>query len=704
MIVRRLPSLMSYAGLCAGVCCTLAVAAGLASADLAASSSGGAVAPNSVRANPAHLDTVVMLPEVRVDRARATSDARRRAPTSFVTELSAGDAGRAFETLGDLLMESPGVHLQQYGGLGAFSTVSLRGAPSSQVAVYLDGAPLQSGAHPVVNLAEVPFSAVERVDVYRGGSPLSFGLAGAGGAINLVTLRRAAGADLRVMRGSFDSWDARATGAAARGPLSGMLNVALQSSAGDYPYLDDNGTPFNADDDSVHARINGHFESLAAMGSLDWRAGSGAHIGLREQLSSRQQGVPGLGAVPAYETQLENLHSLTQLEAAAPGRAARPDLLLRGDLGRQWTRFEDPNAELGLGAHASDDAFGDQGLHAELGWRTLPLGFAAELAADLRHEQAQLSDAADVRADPPTSEREQHGAMAALEWRSAGSWLLLRAASRWDRVHDALRTVTFGDQVQASDVTHELRSPQFGARMTLPFEFEGRANWSAAERVPDFGELFGDQGSVLGNPLLVPEHTDTRDAGLAWTLPARGAFAASASWAHFASRFENLILYVRNSQSSVRAQNVASARIDGDEFALRLSTPLGLALQAAYTHQIARDSGPVVYWNGKFLPQRPEHEGDLRLSWSRAGVRAAAELQWLGLNYLDRYNRYRVDSRELLSASLGVPLFMPAARLTIEGKNLTDDRATDVAGFPLPGRTLFVALEARLGPPASADR
>jgi len=37
-------------------------------------------------------------------------------------------------------------------------------------------------------------------------------------------------------------------------------------------------------------------------------------------------------------------------------------------------------------------------------------------------------------------------------------------------------------------------------------------------------------------------------------------------------------------------------------------------------------------------------------------------------------------------------------RVSFEGKNLGDERASDVAGFPLPGRTFFVACESRLGP------
>src|SRR5262245_32389276 len=90
-------------------------------------------------------DSVVLtLPEVRVVRERALSEAGRRRPTAFVAELAAGRSNRALESLSEVLAQAAGVRVQQYGGLGAFSTVSLRGAPAGQVSVFLDGEPLTS--------------------------------------------------------------------------------------------------------------------------------------------------------------------------------------------------------------------------------------------------------------------------------------------------------------------------------------------------------------------------------------------------------------------------------------------------------------------------------------------------------------------------------------------------------------------------------
>src|SRR6266487_2610123 len=194
----------------------LALAAVADSAALATATDSTS-APDSI-AVPVARGSVLLLPEVRVDRERA---------------------------LTEVLGEAAGVHVDQYGGLGAFSTVSLRGAAAGQVTIYLDGVPLTSAAHGEVNLADLPITAVERVEIYRGLAPLALGAATPGGAVNLVTTPVAGTPgvrELRVARGSFGTWEARGTAGARRGALAAMLHAGYQGSAGDFRYFDDNGT------------------------------------------------------------------------------------------------------------------------------------------------------------------------------------------------------------------------------------------------------------------------------------------------------------------------------------------------------------------------------------------------------------------------------------------------------------------------------
>jgi outer membrane cobalamin receptor len=143
--------------------------------------------------------------------------------------------------------------------------------------------------------------------------------------------------------------------------------------------------------------------------------------------------------------------------------------------------------------------------------------------------------------------------------------------------------------------------------------------------------------------------------------------------------------------------SVSRARVRGEELELKASAG-ALRASASLTLERAVDAGDVPSWSGKRLPQRPGQEGYAQLLWSRGPFGLGADVHALGDNDLDRYNRYRVASRALAGAWIS---FSPPAwpmRLTVEGKNLGDQRASDVAGFPLPGRMWFAACETRLGP------
>ena len=645
----------------------------------------------------AHGDTVVVLPGVAVERDRAAGEAHRRMPTASVTELEVGAAGRSLETLAELVGEAAGVRVQQYGGLGAFSTVSIRGAPPGQVAVYLDGAPLSAGAHTVVSLGDLPATAIGRIQVYRGGTPLEFGPAAPGGAINVVT-DGAAGLRLgRVTRGAFGTWEARGSAGGRRRSLSGFVHAGHQRSRGDFTYPDDNGTPFNVDDDGLSTRANNAFAATSVIGNVAWRARPGWSVSGRADLFHKAQGVPGLGAVPAFDTHLAFTRALGRLDVSRAGLGPVPGIRIAGGLTRERTRFRDPGAELGLGRHDTDDHASGEDVSLELAWRDLPHGLALVTYGSTRAERSSPTDGSDGLPDPPASRRRAAGGGGSVQWRSRGEGILLHLAARGDRLVDRIRWIEAGGLARANDVHRTLVSPQAGVRVTLPRRIELRVNASEARRAPDFLELFGNQGSVLGNPALDPERARTADIGLAWSASSGRRVTLDLDVAHFETRAEDMVVYVRHSQSSVRAENVSRARIRGEELTLRIAGPAAVSLTGSATRLDARDEGPVPYWNGRRLPLRPQFQSYARLDWRRRLFRVTGDVHAIGEDFLDRANLQPVPDRLLVGASLS---FSPRAgrlRFTVEGKNLGDDRVSDVGGFPLPGRALFASCELRLG-------
>src|SRR5581483_435252 len=144
------------------------------------------------------------------------------------------------ESIGDLVGDAPGLHVRRQGDGFAQETVTLRGSPASGVTVALDGVVLNDSASDGVDLALIPPSMVERVDVYRGVSPLRLGVSGLGGALEIVTRRvppRPTG-QVSVGGGSFGARRVQGSAGAQHGRLGVLAAFGYRGTEGNFPYYD----------------------------------------------------------------------------------------------------------------------------------------------------------------------------------------------------------------------------------------------------------------------------------------------------------------------------------------------------------------------------------------------------------------------------------------------------------------------------------
>jgi outer membrane cobalamin receptor len=238
-----------------------------------------------------------------------------------------------------------------------------------------------------------------------------------------------------------------------------------------------------------------------------------------------------------------------------------------------------------------------------------------------------------------------------------------------------------------------LNGPQLGARVRMPRGIELRGNLSQASRAPDFDELFGIDGSVTGNPALLPETSESWDAGLAYDTRVHDV-ALRFEWSAHATHARNLILFERSSPRGARPINVGEARMRGEESSLRAAWRTW-ELSASSAWLSATDRSPIAFYHGRRLPQRAGRQSYARLAWRPGRFTFASEVEYLGDTFLDRANFSRSPSRTLVAASIGMRV--ARTRVLLEGRNLGDRLAEDVSGFPLPGRTLRAALTLDLG-------
>lgn len=688
-----------------GAALVLAAALSIARALLAV---GGALAESPARDAAEDSASILVIAPIEVTAPRPIDDPELRLRPGFARAYDLTAARGRVRMVSDVLSGAVGVHVRQFGGIGSFSTVSVRGSSAGQVAVYLDGVPLNSPEYGIVNLANFPTQALDRIEVYRGGAPIAFESPG-GGVINLVS-RRLDGrwADLSVGHGTFATRYADAGGGWRRGSSAALLVAQYLGSRGDFSYLDDNATAFNAADDSVHKRTNNDLESIALTGRAEQGLGP-VTLDLTLDHLAKRQGTPGTGANPALTAELRTDREIANLRARWSGRSApaapedplAPSMRLYGV--QQRDRFADPDGELTGVRQDNDDKTTRAGAQIEGGAR-LPLAQTLLFVGEARRER--YSPSINLPQPRKLPESERRVALAGLEDRFAPF------GGRVDLVANLRRHVTEDEfpggppypgalPVPPTSRTIYQSSWTAGARVNLTSTLAVKASTASLARMPTLEELFGNRAGIYGNPRVVPEQVATHDAGLVWSrAPRAPSSALDPIWidgqiSAYRSDATDLIVFIQNSQRSSVAQNIAAARLSGLELSVRAEWAGGLAADLAATRQWTRDEGDVAYWRGKELPGRPRDEASLRLSMARSLWRASYDLHYLSANALDRYNQNIVPARALHDAALGVMPWGAGAELYGEIHNITDRHAQDFAGYPLPGRTLYVGARFR---------
>jgi iron complex outermembrane receptor protein len=668
--------------------------------------------PPQSRASPAPdvptrvaVDTVPTAETVVRTRPPATA-APRADQTAAASVVLSGDSPHGYDDLASLLAAIPGVNVVRTGSLGKTSTITLRGSNPDQVRVYIDGVPLNIASGGGVDVSTLPIGDVERVEVYRGSSPLEFGESALGGIISITTRTPGvARATARTGAGSFGTMFGDVSGGGRAGRLRLYMGVHALSAQGDFPYLNDKGTAFNTSDDVMMPRQNNDVQQVDGVMRAGLTMVGRRTLDLGLLAFARDEGLPGPGRFPTVSARFRTMRGLGYLRYES-----REDLGAGGRLAAQLyaslqrDRLDDAANETGLGGAAmTHNTTQTAGMNT---YAARPFGdwVRGALVLEGRHETYQpVDEAAAVPAGVPARRLAGvAGGEIDLRWRWAD--LDVIPSARVEAMQDAIsRRDAAGIPVEGTPAVFR-RSPVLRIGVVRPLvdrqtlKIVAKANAGRYVRVPSFIELYGNGTAlVLGNDDLVPEHGTNTDLGI-WIDRAGERLGLMSRTTAFASWVDDLIQWQYASWGQARADNLARARILGVEQELRLMFGRWGRLVGQGTFMDARDRSANAAANGKLLAFHPRYRGYLRPELVRVdlpaglalGAYADAELRMR--DYADPANL--VDLRTRLLVGCGVSLAFPRGRLrmTASAANLTGTQREDVDNWSLPGRTVFLTL------------
>ena len=650
----------------------------------------------------------------------------------FATSISLDDprGARPADALPEILARSAGVTVRSLGGLGQFSSLSLRGSSAQQVGVFLDGVPL-GGSGGVVNLADLPLDTLGRIEVYRGLVPVAYGGAAIGGAVDLGSSltcrqdRRRISTTLGV--GSFAAREARGAlslplAPRRRGPCLD-LRIGYAGAAGDFPFHNIGETLQDPRDDRTQRRQNNYYDRVLAQVALHGRAGAWRYSG-QQMLLFKRQGIPGLATgrqarATALGTLLARSVMRVRRELVHPGH-----IELVAGFAAERIDYDDPLGEVGLGVDDQRTRNLDLYLSPRIGfglWR----GATLLAMADARQEWTRV----DQRAWPePQGDARRHrlglGLGVQLDQRLLGDRLHLQPILRVDALTSRFAVPAGAGEPDDRGANHyDLGlSPRLGARLTILPEVSLRLSGGRYFRPPSLAELFGDRGYMVGNEGLRPERGTSIDGGLVIDL-LRGRAGLHAHAAGFATWSDQLIQW-QQSGPRLRPVNLDDARVVGLETGAALRLLGGdIELTTNYTLLAPVNLGTDPSQRGRPLPGRPRHQLFAQAAIGHVFKARRTELaprllytvEHAARTFLDPSGRYEVPSRTL--HGIGVELHLARrVHLAAEVRNLFNLRTTTwtppIAGspqisvpvsdfffYPLPGTSLWTTLRIDLDLP-----
>ena len=563
-------------------------------------------------------------------------------------------------TLAELFRTVSGLLVEQQGGPGGLTAVSIRGAESNFTLVLLDGVPVndptntRGGGFDFANLNP---AVVERVEIVRGAQSAVYGSDALAGVINIVTLKPARGHSEQ-LGAEWGEDDFANYFAAARGAGDNWDYSA------DFSHRDD-GEPVpgsTRENDTANLR-------------LGWNPADNHRLQFAYRyLDGERSSYPEQSGGPEYAITDELDNSKYRDEIFSLGWTAQVSTVWQSRLNASRFDHEEDYYSPGISPYvevppnAADTDF----RRDQLQWVNA-LGGSGEtellFGADYRDEEGQSEGYLDYfgMQFPTNFELDRStGGLFATVSSSPVDQLLVQASARYDDPDDFDSETSFSA----------------GVRYNLGGTVSLNANWGEAFKLPSF---FALGHPLVGNPELEPETATSWDIGARWQATNGLALGVTA----FANDYEDLIDFDSETFRNVNRKNIQTSGVEL-EVDWAATASISLSGQATWTDIDVKGEDTV-------LTGRPEWVASLVGSWQIAQAwqttldyRYTGE-QWAISRHTGMAEASELDAYHRLDWVLRWNL-LEHWYIQFSADNLLDEDYETSLGFHAPGRGLRVGI------------
>jgi vitamin B12 transporter len=573
---------------------------------------------------------------------------------------------------------TPGLSLRAYGGGASVQTVSLRGMSPEHTLLLIDGQRSNSFQNGLADFGILSSSAVDHVEIVRGGSSALYGTDAVGGVINVITRAPGEGfhGSASSMLGSNHSSasELRLEGGGEDFGLRGGLR--REQGRGDYTFRFSDGRT-----ESTLTREGEDYSLLTADIRADGRVSPTLRSTASFSYTDADRGSPGVVTDPSSDGRGRLWDRVEYLRGGIEWDASGGlSLRLNGSAHYSAEQYDDPGQLLNGATLHSLYANHDATITPEAIFNISP---AFSGLAGVEYARASLHSS-----ETDEAVRIQRSAFLSTEH----SFLLPWQVPFEVIIYPSIRYDTY------SDVSGDV-SPRLGLNIGL-LRAPGlrlRASLGKSFRAPVLNDLYWIEG---GNPGLRPERALSLDAGLRSDLDLLGSLRVEASYFSIDSR--DRIVWVPASGTFWSPKNISSVTSRGVEAEAAwtgFNGLLRLSVNATWT-DVTKTSAdfPGDPTEGKRLIYEPAETAN-GIAEARIGsVLLLLRHSWISYRYTTEINDRFLPAYSLESAAVSylLPVGPYHASLKAEVNNIFNTSYQVVALYPMPLREFRVTLEAGL--------
>jgi vitamin B12 transporter len=555
----------------------------------------------------------------------------------------------------DALREVPGLSVVQSGSPGALTSVFTRGLRSEHTQVLLDGIPVNQGLQGAFNFADLTTDNIDRIEIVRGPQSTLYGPRALAGVIQIFT-KRGSGpptGEFSFEGGSNSTFRETLTGSGSEQQFDYSVGLSRL--------------------DTDNERPNNQYRLSSGIANLGWSPNEQLRISTLLTYSLADLGLPNTISDPRPRDNF-----LTERWMVAPHLDFKPvewwhhRLIFSYDEERQ---VNDPNEDGFVGptrALFTRETVDYQNDLKPASWLTLTSGFFYS-HVDAGQERPFVSQLFGPQPTFISDETEQTSVFVQASV-TPFKGLDLVAGGRYDHFNQ------FGD----------IWTYRFaGSYLIAKTDTHLHASVASGFSPPS------SQDKIFGNNFaLEPEKNLGWDAGVEQRF-LQGRVSVGLTYFH--NDLSNLIGF----NGLFETLNLGAARTQGIEAEIRVTPITDLTFLATYTYldtekTSATDISPP---EGARLPRRPRNEAYASASylWSKK-LRTTLEAKWV--NAREEINRNFIgpnfDIEDYAFVNFAAEYEInKCVSVFARVNNLTDERYSEVFGFPALGRTAFAGFKVR---------